>query len=115
MQQNQTNGHGGNVFVFTEQITPVEGRADDVLAVSLKSAELLRGQPGLIQYMVTKSEKSDGQICTTVVWTQKSDFQNFMKTDAVAALLKSDDMANIKTWMSDYEASMSSYVDGWHP
>jgi len=115
MEQNHANGHGGNVFVFTEIITPVEGRTDDVLAVSLKSAELLRGQPGMIQYMVTKSEKSDGQICTTVVWAQKSDFQNFMKTDAVAALLKSDEMANIKTWMGDYEASMSSYVDGWHP
>lgn len=113
--QNETKDHGGNVFVFTETITPVKGRSDDVLELSLKSAELLRGQPGLIQYMVTKSEKSDGKIFSTVVWSQKSDFQNFMKTDAVAALLKSDDMENIKTWMNDYEASMSSYVDGWHP
>jgi len=29
--------------------------------------------------------------------------------------LKSDDLANIKAWMSDYKSSMSNYVDGWHP
>jgi len=115
MENLETNDHGSNVFVFTETITPVEGRAEDVLAISLKSGELLRGQPGLIQYMVAKSEKSNGQVSTTTVWAKKTDFQNFMKTDAVAALLKSNDMANIKTWMSDYNASMSSYVDGWHP
>ena len=115
MDNDATSIHGGEVFVFTETITVAQGHVDDVLEMTVKSAELLRGQPGLLQYMVTKSEKSGREICSTVVWENKLDFQNFVKSDAVAALLKSGDMANIKSWMSDYKSAMSHYVPGWHP
>ncbi len=114
MSESKTQNHGKNVFVFSETITPSAGHADDVLAISLKTSRALAGQPGLIQSMVTRSEKAGGEICSTAVWASKSDFQNFMKTDAVAALLKSDDMRNIKAWMSDYKMLMSELVEGWH-
>lgn len=106
--------HGSNVFVFTETITPKENRGDDILELAKRSAATLQGQPGMIQTMVTQSEKKSGEIVTITIWNSKDDFQNFMKTDEVAALLKSDDMANIKEWMSDYNMLMSNYVDGWH-
>lgn len=110
----EIQNHGNNVFVFTETITPNQNRADDMLALSIKSASLLKHQPGLIQSMVTKSEKQGGEICTTTIWASKTDFQNFMKTDKVAELLKSDDMKNVKAWMSDYKMLMSELVEGWH-
>lgn len=114
MAQQDTKTHGTNVFVFTEIITPIEGHADDILSASLKSSELLKGQPGLIQSIVTKSEKAGNELCTITVWESKSAFQAFMKSDGVAALLKSDDMKDIKSWMSNYEMLMSDLVDGWH-
>lgn len=110
----ENQDHGNNVFVFTETITPKEGRADDVLAISLKSVDALKVQKGMIQSMVTKSEKSGGEICTISVWSSKTDFQNFMKTDEFSALLKSDDMENVKSWMSNYDMLMSELVEGWH-
>jgi len=106
--------HGNNVFVFYERIKPVEGRFDDVLSISCKSAKVLQEQPGLIQFMVTSTEKKGGEVCTVAVWKTKADFQAFMKTDAVAALMKSDDFANIKSWMSSYDAQMTDLVQGWH-
>ncbi|MHA1127443.1 MAG: antibiotic biosynthesis monooxygenase family protein [Alphaproteobacteria bacterium] len=109
-----TQDHGNNVFVFTETITPKEGRSGDVLDIARRSAATLKGQPGMIQTMVTQSEKKGGEIVTTTVWGSKNDFQNFLKSDEVAALLKSDDMKNIKEWMGDYNMLMSNYVDGWH-
>ena len=109
-----STNHGTGVFVFTEIITPKDGRADDVLAISKRSAIALKNQPGLIQSMLTRSEKKGGEVTTTTVWNSKSDFQNFMKSDTVAELLKSDDMENIKEWMSDYQMTMSNLVDGWH-
>ncbi len=114
MSNNTAEDHGNSVFVFTETITPVEGRAADVLDISRKSAAMLKGQPGLIQSMVTVSEKQGGEICTIAVWSSKADFQNFMKSEEVAALLKSEDMKNIKDWMGNYEMLMSNLVDGWH-
>lgn len=114
MSSKETHDHGGKVFVFSETITPNEGREEDVLSISLKSAKALNGQPGLLQSMVTRSEKRGGEICSTSVWESKDDFQNFMKTDIVAKMLKSDDMANIKKWMSDYKMLMSNLVTGWH-
>lgn len=114
MNNKETQNHGDQVFVFTETITPIEGRSDDVLELSLKSAELLKGQQGMIQSMVTKSEKKGGEICSITVWSSKDDFQNFMKSDEIAALLKSDDMKNIKDWMSNYDMLMSDLVEGWH-
>jgi len=110
----ESNDHGNDVFVFTEIITPKEGRVEDVLAISRKSVATLKSQPGLIQSMLTRSEKKDGEVSTISVWESKTDFQNFMKTDAFAELLKSDDMQNIKEWMSDYQMLMSDLVDGWH-
>ncbi|NOR62893.1 MAG: hypothetical protein GQ535_10425 [Rhodobacteraceae bacterium] len=114
MTNHETTDHGNNVFVFTEIITPKEGHAEDVLAVSKRSMEPLKGQPGLIQVMLTTSEKKAGEISTVTVWESKADFQNFMKSDAVADLLKSDDMKNIKGWMDDYQMLMSNLVEGWH-
>lgn len=114
MNASKSDDHGSNVFVFTETITPKDGRADDVLALSKLSMELLKGQPGMLQAMLTKSEKKGGEISTVSVWGSKADFQDFMKSDAVANLLKSDDMKNIKEWMSSYEMLMSNLVDGWH-
>lgn len=115
MNITETIEHGAGVFVFSETITPVVGREDELLDVSLRTAELVKEQPGLIQYMLTKSDASDCTICSTAVWAQKSDFQNFMKSDAVAALLMSEDMAKVRTYMSDYKSMMSSYIGGWHP
>ncbi|VAW16504.1 hypothetical protein MNBD_ALPHA12-765 [hydrothermal vent metagenome] len=114
MSGNIAHDHGDKVFVFSETITPIAERADDVLSISLKSSEALAGQPGLIQSMVTRSEKKGGEICTTTIWKSKQDFQNFMKSDEVAALLKSDDMVNIKAWISEYKMLMSDLVAGWH-
>lgn len=111
----ESKNHGDKIFVFTETITPIKGRADDILAIALNSAQALKGQPGLIQSMTTRSEKKNGEVCTTSIWSSKADFQNFMKTDQVAELLKSDDMRNIKAWMSDYNMLMSDLVEGWHP
>ncbi|NOY91357.1 MAG: hypothetical protein GXP55_09110 [Deltaproteobacteria bacterium] len=112
MQENQD--HGDEVFVFMERITPIEGREDDVLSITRKSAKLLQGQPGMIQSMVTQSEKKGGELCSVTVWQKKADFQSFMKTDAVAALLESEDFKNIKNWMSEYDMQMMNLVDGWH-
>ena len=109
-----TQGHGENVFVFSETITQNSGRTDDVLSITLRTSKALKGQPGLLQFTVTTSEKKGGEICSTSVWASKNDFQNFMKTGEVAALLKSDDMANIKEWISDYKMLMSDLVAGWH-
>ena len=114
MSNKETQDHGDKVFVFSETIIPNDGRAEDVLAIILTSAEALKNQPGLLQTTITKSEKKGGEICSTSVWESKSDFQNFMKTDEVVELLKSDDMANIKEWMSDYKMLMSELVTGWH-
>ncbi len=114
MTTSNTTDHGDSVFVFTEIITPKEGHAEDVLAISKRSIEALKGQDGLIQVMLSASEKKAGEITTVTVWDSKTDFQNFMKSDATAALLKSDDMKNIKDWMSDYKMLMSNLVDGWH-
>lgn len=110
----QPSDHGNEVFVFIERITPIDGRADDVLNISRKSAALLKNQPGLIQAMVTRSEKATGTVCSISVWGRKADFQAFMKTEAVAELLKSEDFQNIKAWMSDYDMEMTNLVDGWH-
>jgi heme-degrading monooxygenase HmoA len=106
--------HPRPMFVFMEKITPIQGRADDVLAISIRSAESLKEQPGIMQSMVTKAAKKGGEIVSISVWASKSDFQNFMKSDQTAALLKSDDMRNIKAWMSDYENLMTDMVDIWH-
>jgi len=114
MNKEETRDHGDNVFVFSETIIPNEGREKDVLSIILGSAYALKNQPGLLQNTVTKSEKKGGEICSTSVWESKTDFQNFMKTDEVAELLKSDDMANIKEWMHDYKMLMSELVTGWH-
>ena len=114
MNQEQSQDHGSEVFVFIERVTPIEGRADDVLALTRESNKILQGQPGLIQTLLTRPEKGDGAQCSVTIWKSKADFQNFMKTDAFAALLKSEEMGNIKKWMSDYEAQMLEYVDGWH-
>ncbi len=114
MNNQETQDHGDKVFVFSETIIPNEGRTEEVLSITLKSAEALKDQPGLLQTTVTRSEKRGAEICSTSVWESKADFQNFMKTDEVAALLKSDDMANIKKWMSDYKMLMSDLVTGWH-
>jgi len=75
----------------------------------------MRGQPGLLQTLVTKSEKSGGEIVSIITWKNKAAFQAFMKTDIMAELLKSDDMANIKKWMQEYKMHMNQMVDGWHP
>jgi len=114
MSIEQTTDHGNDVFVFTEIITPKEGHAEDVLAISKRSIEPVKGQPGLIQVMLSTSEKKAGEITTITVWESKDDFQNFMKTDAFAELLQSDDMKNIKGWMEDYQMLMSNLVEGWH-
>ncbi len=111
--QQASSDHGDEVFVFIERITPIEDRQDEVLAISRKSAGLLKNQPGLIQTMVTRSDKG-GTVCSISVWTRKADFQAFMKTDEVAELLKSEDFKNIKAWMSDYDMQMTSLVEGWH-
>ncbi len=112
--ENQQEGHGDEVFIFIERITPIEGRDDDVLAISRKSSKMLQGQPGMIQAMVAKSEKKGGEICSVTVWNSKADFQAFMKTDAFTDLVKSDDFKNIKAWMSNYDGQMMNLVDGWH-
>ncbi len=114
MSQAESQTHGDEVFVFVERITPIEGRTEDVLAISRKSAKLLHDQPGMIQTMLTRSEKEGGEICTFTVWKAKTDFQAFMKTDEVATLLKSDDFKNIKSWMANYDMQMMEFVDGWH-
>lgn len=114
MNQKSPQDHGETVFVFTEIITPIEGRDGDILEISKKTVALLKDVPGVIQTMLTKSEKSGGPVSTITVWQSKADFQNFLKSDATKALLKSDDMANVKAWMSDYTGLMSDYVDGWH-
>lgn len=114
MNKEETHDHGENVFVFSETIIPNEGREEDVLSITLSSSEALKNQPGLLQTTVTWSEKKGGEICSTSVWESKTDFQNFMKTDEVTELLKSDDMANIKEWMSEYKMLMSELVTGWH-
>ncbi len=114
MSNAENQDHGDEVFVFVERITPIEGRAEDVLEITRKSAKLLHDQPGMIQSMVTRSEKKDGEICSFTVWRAKADFQAFMKTDEVAALLKSDDFGNIKSWMANYDMQMLELVDGWH-
>lgn len=111
---NETKNHADNAFVFIETITPVEGHLDDVLAISLRSAKLLEGRNGLIQSMVAKSEKKGSEITAISVWSSKSDFQNFMKSEDVAILLKSDDMKNIKSYMSNYDMLMSDLVESWH-
>lgn len=114
MNTQSTQDHGTDVFVFTETITPIAEHATDVLEISRRSVAMLKDQPGLIQSMLTVSEKKGGEICTISVWASKTDFQNFMKSDAAAALLQSDDMKNIKDWMSNYEMLMSNLVEGWH-
>ncbi len=114
MARQDTQTHGDNVFVFTEIITPREGHTDDILSASLKSNEVVRRQPGLIQTMVTRSQKAGGDLCTITVWESKSAFQNFLKSDDMAEVLKSDAMKDIKSWMGNYEALMSDLVDGWH-
>lgn len=113
--QNESNDHGDAVFVFIERITPIEERADDVLEISIRSVKAMRGQPGLLQTLVTKPEKSSGEIVSVTTWENKAAFQAFMKTDVMAELLKSDDMANIKKWMKEYNMHMNQMVDGWHP
>ena len=114
MNQADSEKHGEEVFVFAERITPIEGRGEDVLAITRETAKLLQNQPGMIQSMVTRSEKKGGEICSFTVWKAKADFQAFMKTDKVAALLKSDDFKNIKSWMANYDMQMMNLVDGWH-
>lgn len=114
MHSNTTQDHGNNVFVFTETITPIAQHADQVLEISKRSLQALEKQPGLIQSMLTVSEKKGGEICTISVWESKNHFQDFMKSDAIAALLKSDDMKNIKNWMENYDMLMSNLVEGWH-
>ena len=113
MSQENNQDHGNEVFVFIERITPIAGREDDVLNLARKSNVMLQKKPGMIQTMLTQSEKG-GEICSVTVWEKKGDFQAFMKTDEFADLLKSDDMSNIKSWMSDYDMQMLNYVDGWH-
>jgi heme-degrading monooxygenase HmoA len=114
MAQQDTQSHGDKVFVFTEIITPIEGHADDILSASLKSTETMKGQPGLIQVLITKSEKANGELSTITVWESKNAFQDFLKSDEMAEVLKSDAMKDIKSWMSNYQGLMSDLVDGWH-
>ena len=115
MTHSQSDSHGDEVFVFMERVTPVEGRFEDCLSITLDSAKLLYGQPGLLQSMVMRPQKKDGPICSISVWKSKGDFQAFMKTEVVAALLKSEAFANMKEWMDDYDGQMMDLADGWHP
>jgi len=111
----QTEPHGDHAVVFVERITPKEGRAQDCLDISLRSADLLRGQGGLLQSIVMRPQKSGQAICSMSVWESKGHFAAFMKSEAFTALVASDDLKNIKLWMQDYDGQMMDLVDGWHP
>ena len=112
--ENESKPHGDEVFVFFERLTPIAGKEDEVLELTRKSAEALQGQPGLMQSIVARSQRGDGQIQSMSMWRSKADFSTFMKTDAVAEMLASEDFANVKKWMTDYEMQMNDLVDGWH-
>jgi heme-degrading monooxygenase HmoA len=110
----ESETHGNELFVFFERLTPIEGRDEDVLSITRRSSKGLEAQPGVIQSMITRSEKKGREICSVSIWKSKSDFQAFMKSEVFAALLKSDDYKNITAWMTDYDSQMTEYVDGWH-
>ena len=69
---NGNQSHGNNVFVFFERMTPIAGKEEEVLAITLKSAKSLEGQPGLIQSIVTRSQGSDGRLQSMSMWNSKA-------------------------------------------
>jgi len=98
-----------------ERVTPKEGRAAACLEISLQTAKLLKGQPGLLQSMIMQPSKDSDPLCSISVWESKANFQAFLKTEDFAALMKSDAYANMKDWMADYDGQMMKLADGWHP
>ena len=110
---NQEDAHGDGVFTLIELYYPKNGRLEEMMAISKSSAKMIQGKPGLLQSQVLRPV-GKGPICSTSTWRTQADFQAFMQSDDMKALLESDDLANAKAWCDDIKAMMFSNEMGWH-
>ena len=110
----QENGHGNEVFTLIEMYYPKDGRLEDMMAITKASAKMVQGMPGLLQSQVLRPVGKKGPISNISTWKSQAEFQTFMQSDEMKALLKSDDFANAKAWCDDLKAMMFSNEMGWH-
>ncbi len=108
----QQEGHGDDVFTLIELYYPKEGKLEDVLAIAQET--MVSDKPGLIQSQLLRPTSNKGPVSNITVWGSKEEFQTFMKSDEVKALIQSDTMKNIQEWTSDIKVMMFNLVDGWH-
>jgi len=109
----QENVHGDEVFTLIELYYPKEGRLEEMMAIAKASAKMIQGMPGLIQSQVLRPV-GKGPISNISTWRSQTEFQAFVQSDAMKALLKSDDFANAKAWTDDLKAMMFTNEMGWH-
>jgi len=109
----QENKQTDDVFVLIEMYYPKEDRLEDLIDIAKASANMVQGQPGLIQTKVLRPKSAKGPISNITIWNSQSEFQQFMKSAEVKALLKSETMSNVLAWSIDVQTMMFSQEAGW--
>ena len=109
----QESGQSDEVFVLVEMYYPKDDRLEDLIDIAKASADMVKGQQGLIQTKVLRPKSAKGPVSNITVWNSQSEFQTFMKSDEVKALLKSETMNNVMEWSVDIQTLMFSQESGW--
>lgn len=110
----QEEGHGDEVFVLIEMYYPKEGRLEDLMKITKASAKMIEDKPGMIQTQVLRPKSAKDPISSVTIWHSQAEFQTFMKSDEVKALLKSEDLRNVQDWSSEIKTMMFDQEAGWH-
>ena len=109
----QDTAQGNEVFVLIEMYYPKDDRLEDLMEIAKASSKMVQGKPGLIQTRVLRPKSTSGPISNITVWNSQSEFQTFMKSDDVKALLKSEDMSNVQAWSVDIQTIMFNQETEW--
>lgn len=114
MDKKNTTDHGDNVFVLVEEYYPTKDKYQVILDIAKESAEGIVGVSGLILAQTLKPKKDNGPICNITTWESEQAFKEFMKSDAIKELYKSDMMNTVKNGTSEIKTEMYYLELGWH-
>ena len=113
-KEDNSKSHGDNVFVLVEEYYPKEGRNKDVLDIAKESGKNIFGVTGLLMAKTLSSKKTNGPVCNITTWESEDDFRNFMKSNAVKELYKSEMMTTVKEATDEIKVGMYHLESGWH-
>ena len=108
------SNHGDNLYVVIERYTPVEGKLEEVIVTTTEIGKILHGFPGLLQIQILEPS-SKGDVVSTATWESEIAFKNFMKSQVVKDLMKSDIVESMRVLTENSSFDTFKLVDGWHP